>query len=225
MPYTFRASEPGHADIHRGNTEHTQDCSVRRRGIGRVGVRRGACRSLDSARHRNDQCSTFTGTLAETPALTNNPSVKAIKIKGAGAASSCSGAETGGKAPITAATFKMTGSLPIGSSCGSLVTPTFGPTKIQVKWQGLNPSNKLMTVGADNTTLASAALDINTLSLVVTTAPLLKDVHGADAHVEHSPRRWRCEPSHPVRHGHQLADVRSRQPWVDLDALSDTHRN
>lgn len=119
-------------------------------------------------------CSGFTGTVTATPGVSSTASTKAVKVKAAGAATSCDNSNVaGGKAPITAATIKVSGSLPVGATCTSLVNPVFLKTKIQVKFQGLNPSNKLMTVAVDNSFLASASLDGN-FALNLVTQPILK---------------------------------------------------
>jgi len=105
---------------------------------------------------------TFAGTAALNPALTATASGKALKFKATATSVSCNNAGVaGGKAPITAAAVKITGSLAAGSECGSLASPTFGKTKIQAKWQGLNPTGKLMTVAVNNVFLASASMDLS----------------------------------------------------------------
>lgn len=119
---------------------------------------------------------TLSGTAALKPALPGVLPVKpkAIKLKGAGTLSACAnGGVVGGKFPITAGTLKLTGSIPAASaSCASLLTPVLGKTKVQVKWQGLNPSNKLATVGVSNTFVNTISLNLSPLGFTIVSMPI-----------------------------------------------------
>lgn len=118
---------------------------------------------------------TLSGTATLTPALTSTPSTKAIKLKATGTLSACDNSGvTGGKAPITAGTIKVSGSIPVGQTCLGLLTPVLGPTKTQVKWQGLNPAGKPMTVAVDKTTVASITLSFTPIGFKLVSAPITK---------------------------------------------------
>ena len=119
---------------------------------------------------------TIAGSLTLKTPLTNTPSTKTIKVKGLATASSCDDSGvTGGKAPITGAAIKINGKIPVGATCAWLTSPTFGKTKIQVKWQGLNPQSKVMTVSVDNSFLATAqSSGGTTVTLTLVTQPNAK---------------------------------------------------
>ena len=109
------------------------------------------------------------GSVTFKPGLSSLPSAKAVKFKGAftPAPAGCgfSGGVTGGKYPISAATAKISGSLPAGSTCSNFVNGLgFGKTKIQVTWQGLNTKGKLATV-AKNSAVATGVVGGNPLLL------------------------------------------------------------
>ena len=118
------------------------------------------------------------GTLTLNHPLSNTAGTKAIKIKGTATGTSCdnSGVTVGtGKEPITAVAVKISGSLPVGATCVSLAAPAFGKTKIQAKFQGLNPKGKLSTVTVDNTFLATASVSVGTtITLSLVSQPLTK---------------------------------------------------
>ncbi len=119
---------------------------------------------------------TMAGTLSLNHPLSNTAGTKAIKIKGSASGTSCNTTGTsGGKFPVSGITVKLGASLPVGATCASLTSPTFTKNKVQVKFLGLNPSNKLATVAVDNTTIATAALtSASPVVLTLTTAPITK---------------------------------------------------
>jgi hypothetical protein len=119
---------------------------------------------------------TIMGALTLKTPLTNTASTTAIKVKGVATASSCNNVGvTGGKAPITTAAIKISGHIPAGATCTWLSAPTFGKTKVQVKWQGLNPQSKVMTVSVDNSFLNTAHSNSGTsVTLILVTQPNAK---------------------------------------------------
>jgi hypothetical protein len=100
---------------------------------------------------------TVNGAFSIHPPLSNTPSVKAIKIKGIGESTACDiSGVSGGKLPIARVGIKSSATLPVGSTCTSLVdSPSFLTSKLQYKWQGLNPTGRPRTVGVNNTHIAS----------------------------------------------------------------------
>lgn len=91
---------------------------------------------------------------------------KATKIKGvgtigtaAGAACTSTAAVGTTKYPVSSGTVKIKGTFPAGSKCSVLSNPTFAGTRVQVKWQGINPKNgKLSTAGKSEAFLSNGTV-------------------------------------------------------------------
>jgi hypothetical protein len=83
--------------------------------------------------------------------------VKPVKIKGIGESTACDNSGvSGGKLPITRVGIKSSATLAAGSTCNRLVdAPSFLTSKLQYKWQGLNPTGRARTVGVNNTHIGS----------------------------------------------------------------------
>jgi hypothetical protein len=116
----------------------------------------------------------ISGTASFNKPLTNTPSAMAVSMKLTLTGNSCDHSDViGGKAPITDVAVKGTFSLTPGATCTSAPSSKDKPQKLQLKWQGRNPKNNLMTVGVTNTT--AATLYSIFLPLLPMNAPVLTD--------------------------------------------------
>lgn len=94
-----------------------------------------------------------TGTATFSKPLTNVPSTKPVKVTLKLAGANCANSQAaGGKAPITDVAAQATLYLAPGATCSSAPYLPSKPQKLQVKWQGRNARNKLMTVATTKTT-------------------------------------------------------------------------
>ncbi len=89
------------------------------------------------------------------PPLNNTPSTKKLVISGSATSSSCDNSGvTGGKGPIAAVAIKFSLTEPdTGYTCTNYDLG-YDKSKLQVKWQYLNPAGHLRTLAVNNTTIA-----------------------------------------------------------------------
>lgn len=123
-------------------------------------------------------CAVVSGTSATRPeGILFHPFVNAVprtlQIVAKNIGSSCDNAAVvGGKAPITGVALKMTARMPEGT-CANLTsaTPTFETGFVMLKWQGLNPAGRSVTVSTSRARIATASYDTDAHTLNVTTEP------------------------------------------------------
>lgn len=102
----------------------------------------------------------ITGTISFKPTLTSTPAAKGYKLMLVATGTGCDNSTvTGGKAPITDVAVKAQMKLMPGSNCNIKVVST---GKVQVKWQGRNSQNNLMTVAVANQKLGSGGTSLFT---------------------------------------------------------------
>jgi hypothetical protein len=98
-------------------------------------------------------CDVGVATLKTSSALTNEPSTKLIRLTFEGSATCDSTGVTGGKAPITEATFKFTWTAGKTATCSSLPSnPATKSQRFRLKLRGVNAKNQLITVATVNGT-------------------------------------------------------------------------
>ncbi len=107
-----------------------------------------------------------------TPFLSGTP--QSVRFTATNGDSACDNlGVTGGKVPITSATFKLTARMSEGT-CAALTSsaPPFEKARLKIKWRGETPSGKAKTVGSTNAQIASAFYDPGSHTLTMTTKPL-----------------------------------------------------
>ena len=98
------------------------------------------------------------------PLLTSGLSLKPVKMKLTATGSGCdAGGVTGGKAPITDVAVKVDQKLSAGAYCSAFPGES---GKMQVKLQGRNSQNKIMTVAVVNTPVYAFGANINSFDWV-----------------------------------------------------------
>lgn len=116
------------------------------------------------------------GTITFKPWLTSGLSLKPVKMKLTATGTGCdAGGVTGGKAPITDVAVKVDQKLGTGAYCSAFPGEV---GKIQVKLQGRNPQNKIMTVGVVNVPVFSLGANINSFDFVGVPVPAEKAFAG-----------------------------------------------
>lgn len=98
-------------------------------------------------------CEVAAATLKTSSPLTNQPSTKLSRLTFEGSATCDSTGVTGGKAPISEATFKFTWAAGKTSTCSSLPSnPATKSQRFRLKLRGVNAKNQLITVATVNGT-------------------------------------------------------------------------
>jgi len=106
------------------------------------------------------------------PGLTGIPKTQTARVTDTQSSCDNSGI-TGGSAPITEVSFRLTGKLR-EATCASFFSSasTLDKGKIKIRWVGLNPAGNRMTVATSKATVASASYDDGTDTMTIVTDPI-----------------------------------------------------
>lgn len=102
-----------------------------------------------------------------------NATPRLVRLGGGNYDSSCdSSGATGGKAPIASVLFKLGGIMPDATCTQLTTTPSIEHGRVKLKFRGLNPAGRPMTVANAKADVVSTSYDSGTHTLTITTGPL-----------------------------------------------------
>ena len=104
-----------------------------------------------------------------------NADPRNLRVRAKNLTSTCDASGVvGGKAPIVGVELKFSARM-INGSCASFISaPEFQKGQVKLRWLGLNPSGRPMTVGVSSVKLASASYDSGSKAVILITQPIAK---------------------------------------------------